>query len=73
MDGCNITPKTVLRLTRASEYTRLERQLMAVAYERILPIRRYPLASEQGDHARSGWSPSDPRTSDQCTMTGVVS
>jgi hypothetical protein len=46
MDGPTSRPARVLRVDRTSEQTRLQKQLMAAAYERVCPVIRRTLADE---------------------------
>jgi hypothetical protein len=48
MDDVATDPARMLIVIRQGEPTRLERQLLATAYERVLPLQRCPL-----DHARA--------------------
>lgn len=47
MDDAHVGPQRVITIARGSEYTRQGQQLLATAYERMLPIHRCPLATEQ--------------------------
>jgi hypothetical protein len=46
MEGPRSTRASPLHIDRASEATRLQRQLMAAAYERVCPVIRQALAEK---------------------------
>ncbi len=65
MDDATTHLTTRLPLTRRSERTRLEPQLLATAYERVLPMRRgrfrdEPAARGDANRALSPWLTREP-------------